>query len=453
VTQDRPGTRIPVRTKIVYSLGDHTVNLVLSSLSLFYLFFLTDKVGLAPVLAGAVPWIARSVDAITDPVMGRISDHTRWRAGRRRPWFLIGALPFGLCFALLWVTVPFDSELAQFAYYTSVYVLLSLAMTVVSVPYLALIPEMARDYDDRTSFNTWRSALGIVAVFFAVGMSSLADALGDDAAAWSYAAWIVSVWLVLPWLPVWAVSWERPVESPPAMGFREGLRTLLNHAAYRNLATFYLLARTALDIVSAMFLFYIARVIGRPDDFEITLTFFLFVVVAALPMWLMLAQRFDKRGVFLLGVCWWIGAQLLMLFGGPEWPRWAMFAVAGFAAVGYAVADLMPWSMLPDVIDEDELETGERREGLYNGSFTFLRKVGGATAVLLAGLVLQLAGYDGELERQPESAVTAIRVMMGVVPAVLLGASAWLARRYPMSREAHREILARLAHRATSTRR
>jgi GPH family glycoside/pentoside/hexuronide:cation symporter len=91
---------LPVRVKLGYSLGDHTINIQLAAVSLFFLFFLTEVAGLAPAWAGLVLLIGRAVDAFTDPAMGRLSDRTRWRLGRRRPFFLIGAVPFGVTFAL-----------------------------------------------------------------------------------------------------------------------------------------------------------------------------------------------------------------------------------------------------------------------------------------------------------------------------------------------------------------
>ena len=120
--------RLSTRNKTVYALGDHTVNIVLSAVSLLYLKFLIDQGGLSPYLAGLVIWIARIIDAFTDPGMGRLSDMTRWRSGRRRPYFLIGALPFGFFFALMWLSVPFASEFARFTYYVLVFIGVSLSM-------------------------------------------------------------------------------------------------------------------------------------------------------------------------------------------------------------------------------------------------------------------------------------------------------------------------------------
>ncbi len=428
----------------MYALGDHTVNLVLSAASLLYFKFLMDHGGLSPLLAGLVVWIARIVDAFTDPAMGRISDTTRWRAGRRRPYFLIGALPFGIFFALMWVTVPFESQLLRFAYYSTVYVGVSLAMTCLSVPYLALLPEMATDYDERTSFNTFRSAAAVLGTLAAVAMKSVADALGGDDQAWTQTATMAAVWITLPWLAVYAASFERPeYQNRNRIGFLAGARTVSRHGAFRVLASFYILARIAVDLIGAMFLLYFAYWIGREEDFAPTLGTFLLIVVAVLPAWLAVSRRFDKRSIFIVGTAWWSLTQVAIFLAQPDWPRWLMFTIPALAAIGYAVADLMPWAMLGDVIDEDELAAGDRREGVYVGFFMFLRKVGGATAVLAIGAILQLAGFASHAiaSEQSPQALQTIRVLTSLVPMALLLASIAVATRYPLTRQVHGQIL------------
>jgi len=432
--------RLSTANKAVFAVGDHTVNLVLSAVSLLYFKFLMEHGGLSPWLAGLVVWVARIVDAFTDPGMGRLSDMTRWRSGRRRPYFLIGALPFGLFFALMWLSVPFESELARFAYYASIYVCVSLAMTCISVPYLALIPEMATDYDERTSLNTFRSVAAVMGTLAAVGMKPVADAIGGDSTAWAYTAAVTAVWLVVPWFAVYAVSFERPGYSQRTpLSFLEGIRTLAAHRAYRNLSTLYILARIAVDLIGAMLLLYFAYTIGREEDFAPTLGLFLLVVILALPAWLAVAKKRDKRTLFIAGAAWWSAIQITLFLADSSWPRWVLFAVPSLAAVGYAVAEMMPWAMLGDVIDEDELATGERREGMYVGFFTFLRKIGGATAVLMMGLVLELSGFVGGLERaeQTELALLSIRTMTSLVPMAVLLLAIAAAIRYPLTREEH----------------
>jgi GPH family glycoside/pentoside/hexuronide:cation symporter len=450
-----PSPRLPVSTKIAYALGDHTVNLVLSSASLLYLAFLTEIAGLRPALAGLVILIARWVDAITDPLMGRLSDLTRWRLGRRRGYFLIGAAPFGLSFALMWASPPLETEAARFAYYALVYVFVSCAMTTLSVPYLALLPEMATDYDERTSLNTYRSMAAVLGTLVAAGMKALTDGLGGGAAAWQQAALIFAVWISLPWLVVFAVSFERPSFTRPIQaGFFEGARHLIRHRTYRSLVGFFLLARIAVDMIAAMFLLYFRHWIGREQDFTTTLFLFLIVVVLSQPLWLHIARRTDKRTAFLAGTLWWIAFEVVIFLAQPDWPRASLYAITALAAIGYAVADLMPWSMLGEVIDEDELASGERREGLYVGFFTFLRKLGGSLAVALVALILDLCGFLGGVprEQQAPAALSAIRILTSLVPAVFLLGAVWIARGYPLDRAAHTRILDAIEQRTAAAR-
>jgi GPH family glycoside/pentoside/hexuronide:cation symporter len=440
----RPRT-LSVPVKAVYALGDHTVNVALSAVTLLYLRFLTDVAHFSGTLAGTILLVARVLDAFADPLMGRVSDLTRWRAGRRRPWFLIGCVPFGVAFAAMWIAPPSPSQAASLVYYTAAFIAMSLAMTMVSVPYLALIPEMSRTYDERTSLSTFRATGAILGTFVAVGMSALARAWGDDAQAWSRAAAVTAVWITLPWLAVYRVTWERPVaDGPPPESLRDALRVVGQHGTYQRLLWIYITGRVVLDIVSAIFFYYVAWVVGRREDFELIMLTFLFAVVAAFPVWLQASHRRDKHHVLIVGMIWWVGAQLVIGFGSADWPRAAIFAMAAFAGAGYAAVDLMPWAMLPDAIDEDELATGERREGLYTGMFTFLRKVGGAIAVLGVGAALDLARYDGAAAAQPPAALAAIRILVAVVPAALLVVSILLARGYPLGRERHARILAEL---------
>jgi GPH family glycoside/pentoside/hexuronide:cation symporter len=281
-------------------------------------------------------------------------------------------------------------------------------------------------------------------------MKSAVDALGGDASAWIYTAAVTAAWLVVPWFAVYAVSFERPIESRSASpSFLEAMRTLATHRTYQILSALYILARIAVDLIGAMLLFYFAYSIGREEDFAPTLALFLVIVVLSLPVWLAVAKKRDKRTLFIAGAAWWAVIQVVLFFGDSSWPRWILFAVPSLAAVGYAVAEMMPWSMLGDVIDEDELETGERREGMYVGFFTFLRKIGGATAVLLMALVLEFSGFVGGVDRidQSETALLSIRLMTSLVPMAVLLLAIAAAIRYPLTREGHAKTVSALEQR------
>jgi len=440
--------RLSVVDKLVYGLGDHTLNISHSALSLLFVFYLTTYVGLRPALAGAIPLIGRAVDALTDPLMGRISDRTPWSAGRRRPYFLIGAVPFGLSFALLWLDVGMQSQGALFAYYAGAYILYSLASTTLSVPYIAILPEMVADYQERTSVNSYRAALSVLGTLVAAtAMRPLAGAYGGGGSGFFWAACTLGAWLVLPWLGVFAVTRERPErgEISPE-GFFQGLLALLQHRSYRILSGLYIAGRIAMDLIGMMIIYFVVYWLGRPDDFELILGTMMVCSVLSLPMWLHVSKGRDKRTVFIAGCLIWLAIQPAMMWVTPDWPRLTIVGIAAITAIGYASADMLPWSMLPDVIDEDEYRTGERREGLYAGSFTFFRKIGGAIGVGIAGVVLDASGFVGGAEQDP-AAILSIRWLTALGPALFLAIAVVLASRYTLSRSAHDRIRAALADR------
>ena len=456
--------RLGTPSKLVYGMGDHSVNLSLSALSILFAYFLTDVAGLRPALAGLVVLTARTFDAITDPLVGRFSDTRRWSLGRRRPFFLIGMLPFSVFFALLWRT-PFDadpSQMAMFGYYTSVYMALSVATTTLSVPYLALIPEMARDYQERTSLNAFRSGCAVAGTLVAIAMRSLADAWGGDADAYAAASSLFAIWLMVPWLPVFLVSFERHRPEPAPLPSRDApsathrtpglLRSLaarvgfdiaLRHKNFMLLCALYIAARIGVDIGAAALPYYAAHWLHRPGDLQWLMLFLLVSSILSLPIWLRIGQRIDKQTMFIAGAATW-GLLMSGLFFIPaDFPRALLFALTAVSGFGYCAADLAPWAMIGEAIDEAELRTGKRHEGLYNGLFMFLRKIAGASGVAFMLFAFDLAGY-AQGPTQTEAALLAIRTATALIPAAVLLIAILIAARYPLTRAVHAEIRAQL---------
>ena len=441
--------RLAPARKAIFGLGDFTINTALTSLSIVYVtHFLLVVAGLRPELAGAVQLIGRTVDAFTDPAMGRLSDRCPWKWGRRRPFFLIGAIPFGAAFGLLWLHLPTASQLAMFAYYTVIFVVMSVSMTVLAVPYLALQPEMALGYDARTSLNAYRNAGSILGVFAAIAVRPVANALGGGPEGYMAAGALYGVIVAAPWLAIHAATWERPdfQAREAAMPFLAGVRLAARHASFRKLVAMYLCGRIAMDLVGAMLILYFTLWLGRSGDFEPTMGLFFLVVLGSLPFWVRLAERAEKATVFVIGSLWWAASLAFIVFVEPDWPRWLVIGIAVLGAIGYAVMDLMPWSMLGEVVDEDDVATGERREGIFYGLFLFLRKLAGTLAVWLALLLLGVLGYTSE-GPQNDATLNAIRWLASIVPACFLVLSVWFARGYPLTRERHALILADLARR------
>jgi GPH family glycoside/pentoside/hexuronide:cation symporter len=205
-----------------------------------------------------------------------------------------------------------------------------------------------------------------------------------------------------------------------------------------------------MDLVGAMMVLFFTYWIGRSGDFELAMLFFLLVVLAVLPFWVWVSHRTDKSRVFIGGSLWWLAAQLAILFAQPDWPRWALFVLPPLTGIGYAVVDLFPWAMLGEVVDEDDVATGERREGLYYGFFTFLRKLAGALAVFGASQILGSVGYVQGAEQTPAT-LASIRLLTALGPALFIALGVYFALGYPLTRARHRQILAELASRSRTS--
>jgi len=431
---------------MLYGLGDLATNTALAAMGLVYTtHFLTQVADLRPVLAGLVPLVGRVIDAFADPLMGRLSDATRWKSGRRRPYLLIGALPFGASFAAIWLVPPFlagpDEQLARFAYHAVAYCALALFMTVLGIPYLALLPEMALGYDERTALSTWRNVGSTLGIFAAIGIKPLAEVLGGGAPGFAAAGALVGACLVPPWLVVHRVTFERPAfrAEGSSASFADALRAIRANRPFRRLLGLFLAGRVAMDVIGALMILYVSFWLGRPGAFEPVMLGFLSTVLLSLPLWTRFAAGREKATVFVVAALGWAGAGFLFLLAQPSWPTGAVVALACVAGIGFAAVDLIPWAMLGEVIDADELASGERRDGLFNGFFTFLRKIAGAVGVFGVLAILDAAGLT-KGEEQAEPVRQTIRWLTFAAPGACLLVAAWLARDYPLTRAEHARI-------------
>ncbi|HXF60947.1 MAG TPA: MFS transporter, partial [Caldilineaceae bacterium] len=438
-----------------YGSGDLGTAISAALRGFFLLAFLTDVARLNPALAGSILLVNRVWDAVNDPVIGWLSDRTVTRWGRRRPWLLIGALPFGLTFFLLWVVPPFETT-GKALYYLVISLLLDTAYTVVNVPYTALTPELTRDYDERTSLNSYRFAFSVGGALVSAVLHPIIVGQFTDART----GYLVSglIWAVVSTLScfiVFAFTRERPetLEQRPdhAIPLRAQIRIALANRPYRFVIGIYLSSWLALQLVSAVLVYYLTYYMGAPERIPVTLlavqgTSFVFLFV-----WSAVSRRLEKRQVYLMGGLLWLVVQIA-LFGLRPDDAALVIPLAMLAGAGVAVAYLIPWAMMPDIIELDELETGQRREGIFYGFMVFLQKAGIGAAIWLLGVALAAAGYITPSDAmpqpvQPDSALWAIRLFIGPVPALVLAGGLILAYFYPITRDVHRRMLAALAER------
>jgi glycoside/pentoside/hexuronide:cation symporter, GPH family len=449
---------LSVRTKLAYGAGDFGTAIVASLKGFFLLIFLTDVARLDPAAAGSILLVTKIWDAVNDPLVGWLSDRTRTRWGRRRPWMLFGAIPFGLLFFLLWLTPPLEGA-ALYFYYLLIALAGDAAFTVVNLPYTALTPELTSDYDERTSLNSYRFAFSIAgALIAAVLHPQIVRAFPTPQLGYMVSAAVWGVLVAVPSLIVFAGTRERFASSAQdeteTLPYGQQLRIAFANRPYRFVIGLYLLSWLALQLVQTVIVYFLTYYLGRPGWIPLVLlavqgSSFIFLFV-----WTRLSQRLEKRIVYLLGGSLWLIVQVALFFVTPD--RFPLvIPLAALAGAGVAVAYLVPWSMMPDVIEYDEWQTGQRREGIFYGFMVFLQKSCLALGIYLVGLVLSWTGYVTPTDAvptpvQPETALEAMRWMMGPLPAVILAASLVVAYFYPITRAEHARVRAALARRAVS---
>jgi len=459
-------------TKIAYGAGDWGMASFGTLRQIFYAIFLTDVVGLEARLASVAALVGVIWDAINDPLVGSLSDrvHTRW--GRRRPFLLIFAIPFGLSFLLLWWAPPWESQVVLMAHVTLAFMISDTLQTLLIVPFLSLTPEIAPEYDQRTSVTGYRTVFNLLAsLATAVAAPMIQDTM-IKAGSTPQQGYLVTAGLfgglaALPFLVMFFVIRE-PVRdesvNTTSTDFRELLRTLWSNIPFRFAALLYMLNWITFDLVALCLPFFMiyhiaeGNLLASVNLFGMQLSLesavlgvLLMVAVIAVPFWTWLSQRLNKRTAYMLGMLFWMVVQLFIYSIQPGQVTMILI-MAFFAGISVSTAHVLPDAIFPDVIEWDELRTRKREEGLYYGAKNFIRKLTGAVAIFLALQVLGWFGYQSPPAgvtsfQQPDSAVQAIRFLTGPVGALLLISAVVVAWFYPLTRQKHARIRALLARR------
>ncbi len=433
------GNRLSFGLRHGYGLAALSLAIANTAILFFLLKFLVDEAGLAPGVAGTVLLVGKAWDAITDPMVGRFSDRTKVSMGPRRSWMAAGMFPFLLCFAAIWWGMPLEGMVKAIAY-AGLLVVYNTAYTMVVVPYGALTPVLTQDYDERTKLNGarmgWSMVGGIVA---GVGIPIIAHA---DWGSWRYAGLVMAALAVPPLLAMLVVTRgrDRVVETPS----QEAPWAVLKNVAFRRTAFLFLAAWSIIAAVSAMVPFYVEHHMHHPKLLDAVFAAIQFAALFAIPLIVLLSKRMEKHVAYSVAIASW-AVVLLGLSLVPEGTGWPVLIVGALAGVGVAAAHVLPWSMLPDVIEADKVETGQDRAGSFYGVMTFLEKATTAVALWVLGQVLGIAGYMEGAASQPDSARIAILVLVGPLPGViLLGAAIFAWKRPPLTRAQHAELREKL---------
>jgi len=441
-------------TKLAFGAGDLGPAIETAIYGFFLNYFLLNVAGLNPARAGTILLIAKSWDAVNDPLIGALTDRTRTRWGRRRPWLLFGAIPFGVAYFLLWLVPALNAD-GKFWYYLIMAIILDTAYSAVNVPYTALTPELSDDYDERTSLNTYRFGFSILGGIIAAALHNVIVGALGNATGWMVSAGIWSVFMTVPSLITFAFTRESHFsaeDAPKGPGYFEGLKIAFSNKAFVSVTLIFLLSWLSLQFVQNNLKLYVEQWVHAGEYFTFLIVGVQFASFLFMLMWARISQRIGKQRVYYAGMAVWVLISIVLFFVRPGQVI-LLFALAILAGVGVSVAYLVPWSMLPDVVEMDELETGQRREGIYYGFFVFMQKLGLGLGLAISNYVLELAGYvnpppgSDVVPEQPESVLLALRIFVSFAPAAILLLSFLAVRAYPITREKHQAMLDELARR------
>lgn len=442
--QNRPKP-LPTATKIGYGAVEGACSMLWTIYLLFFLFFLTDVAGVDPVLAGTIMMIGVLWDGFTDPLIGILSDRSRSKWGRRRPFLLAFAVPIGISYWLLFTDWGF-TEGAETAYYIFAVILFFTCFTSLNIPTSALAPEMTRDHNERISLLSYRAAWSQV---FSIAGSTiplilvawLSTILGDHSLAWSVAGAFFGLAAIPLTLTTWRATRGREIPLPPVESQRRSpVSGVFSNRVFRWTIGIWTSALIAQAVLGTTLVYFMTYRVGL-DEAQLSAAYLVLFVSSTLwvPVIRYLASRFGKRATFTFFAILWsmVQCSLLLVESGDFLLLCMLFSILG---AGVVLPWQLGWAMLSDVVEVDEFRSGERREGIYFGIAAFVQKAASGVAVFIVGWTLSHSGYQPDVEQSQAtlSAISWVSSMGVAVFALLAAAFVW---KLPLTRTKHQALL------------
>lgn len=429
--------KLSFKEKFCFGMGDVTGTFGTSVISLYYLKYLTDILGLGAFLAGIVMFITNFYNAINDPFIGHLSDSTRSRWGRRRFYLLFFGIPTGLTYYMLWAIPRGWSLDGKFIAAIAASIVYWTFFSLVSVPYATLTIEMTDNYDERSKLAAYRMFVSIIGGLLAIAIPSflvpdlLPDAgnISEIHQGYLVAGVIIAVIIGLaPFLPFWGCKERSAIRTAPG-GVKKLAATylaMLKNKPFLYAIISYMFTWGGFSVMTAFFPYFLESWLEiRNQMLFLLIVGLLFIAAAAfVPFWLFLMRKIGKKLAYNLGMGALAICSLLIMLIQPGNVAGIVIMIV-LMSVGVSAAHVVPQSIIPDTIDISRLATGYDTEGVYYGFQSFIQQVATAGFVGLAGIALGLSGYiklDDLLpgQTQPPSAILAIRLIFSAVPAFFM---------------------------------
>ncbi len=409
--------------KLGYGVGNFGIACVTNAAIVFLLYFYSDIIVLPPLLVGIALTLPRFWDAISDPLMGVISDRSRFSSGRRRPYILWGAPLLAISFILLWYPFTGGSTAAIFLYLLIANLLFTTSMTVVGVPYMSLGGELSSDYHERTTVFAYSQGLGMVGALLGMAMKLFADFIPVQNQQLCFL--ISAILLSIPaclflWWTFFATRettiCQKEEKEKKKISLKKMIFTNFKNHSFRNLMLTMTVVNSGM-MLSVQFLPFMLKYWVKLEHLIFpAFAAYTFSVFVAFPLWKKIGEKFDKKMVMTYA---FIGAGIsysLSFFMFRPGGVVLMFLWAVLIGVFGAGGILYPFSMIADIADEDELKTGVRSEGIFYGTYSFILKLSVAGGSMIGAIALWLSGFNGG-EAQSAKTLLMFRLVY-VIPAI-----------------------------------
>lgn len=461
----RPEDRVPLKEKICYGIGGLMDGGGVSMMSCVMLGYMTNN-GIAVALASTIMMIAKLWDAFTDPFMGFISDNTRGRWGRRKPYMFFGGISLIIAIFLVFLPIrDWGASIPAFtAYIIIMYLLWNTCSTITQVPYCSMASDITPSFKERNNSNTVKlvftaAASGIGYVLPLLFIESLKRPNGfmfmphiNNTQFWLCMAIIFGTLFGGGLIICGLFVKERINPKTPKQKFN--LKRFVNNYAepyknrsYRWHIAMYASAFMCMDMISALAVYYATdvwrgyKVFGMEMSSLFIIAPLMVAAVVMFPLARVMMDKKSKQFAFRMGLPFYIGGGIMLAVMDPSWaPPVLVPIVALIMGLGFGGAQMMPWIIFPDTVDVAEMATGKRPTGTYSGMMTLARKVAGAFGVGLVGWITGAAGYienktgdPSAIIIQPDSALLAIRLVLGISIAVFISIALFASFRYKIT--------------------
>jgi glycoside/pentoside/hexuronide:cation symporter, GPH family len=435
------------RTLFAYGLADMPIMLATMPMLLYLNKFYATDVGIDLIDLANIMLFARLFDLVTDPLVGYLSDHTRTRWGRRRPW-MIASLPF-LMMGVYKIFLP--PEGVGIWYVFTWLMVLWLGWTMLIIPYYAWGAELSPDYDERTRITGWRAAMGAFGSLVSITIPAIAVIWFElQGIAGIMKLTGIAVLIVIPIAVLITVSTvkENTKFTAPSLPVMAGLKIMFNNGTFRWLVIAFMITNVGVAVLMPLNAFYITGVLEEPEASIPLLLFFTFLAgFLSVPLWVWISKLVGKHRAWIGGFLVVTSISPVYLFLGPG-DFWLMAPFVIVSAIGTGSFVALPNSMKADVIDIDAARTGENRAAIYFSAWSLVIKFANTAGSWLGLWALSLVGYNAKVmsENTPES-IQGLQYVYAFLPSAIFILAAIVVWNYPLTRARQARIRAAIDRR------